>query len=173
MKHKKLVLCALFLFGIGLTGIQAQSKLYVNNKSGTQTPFTLSSIHTLTFASGNMAVNKTDGTMSTYALSDLRYFSFSDYTTQVSPIRVLQFSKLTVYPNPVTDQLHISYETAMDGAIQVQIMDLQGKVLLQQELSRQTGSNHAQIAVSHLTNGLYLCRLQSGLTIETTKFLKQ
>ena len=173
MKHKKLVLCALFLFGIGLTGIQAQSKLYVNNKSGTQTPFTLSSIHTLTFASGNMAVNKTDGTMSSYALGNVRFLSFSDYTTQVAPNIVRQFGKLTIYPNPVTDQLQIRYETAIAGAVQIQIMDLQGKVLLQQELSRQTGANHAQILVSQLTNGLYICRLQSGSTIETTKFLKQ
>ena len=173
MKHKKLLLCALLLFGFGLTGIKAQTHLYVKEKSGTQTPFTASSIRTLTFAAGKLAVNKTDGNLGTCALSAIRYLSFNDYTTDVPQISSRQGSKLAIYPNPVARQLQISYETAKAGNVEVEIIDLQGKVLHQQVISSNAGANHATIAVTKLPNGIYLCRVNKGTSIETTKFLKQ
>lgn len=173
MKHKLLLFSVLLLFGFGLTGLKAQTKLYINQKSGTQTPVTASNIRTLTFAAGQMAVNRTDKSSSTYALSTVLYLSFNDYTTDVQQIVSSQNSALAVYPNPVADQLQISYETAKAGNVQVEIIDLQGKVLLQQALNSNAGANHAQITVTKLPKGIYLCRVNNGTSIETTKFLKQ
>lgn len=106
MKHKLLLFSVLLLFGFGLTGLKAQTKLYINQKSGTQTPVTASNIRTLTFAAGQMAVNRTDKSSSTYALSTVLYLSFNDYTTDVPQIFTIQSAKLVVYPNPVADQLY-------------------------------------------------------------------
>jgi len=173
MKHKTFLLCALFIFGFGLIGLQAQTKLYVNEKPGTQTPFAASSIRTLTFTAGKMTVNKTDGNLGTCALSAIRYLSFNDYTTDVPQISSRQTDKLVIYPNPVAGQLQISYETAKAGNVEIKIIDLQGKVLHQQVISSNAGANHATIAVTKLPNGIYLCRVNKGTSIETTKFLKQ
>ena len=172
MRHKKLKLSAILLLGLGLTGIQAQSTLYVKEHSGIQTPYTLSSIRKLTFPTGNITVNKTNGSTSTFALSNIRYLNFIDLTTNVSQVGIQESSNIILYPNPVIDQLQISYESIKAGNVQVEIIDVQGKVLHQQTIISQNGTNHALISVSQLPKALYVFRLQSGDKIEIIKFLK-
>ena len=153
--------------------------MYVKEYSGTQTPYTLSSIRKLTFAGGNMTVNKNTGSPTTYALSNIRYLNFTELTTGVLQTDKAESSNIMLYPNPVNNQLQISYETLGAGNVQVEIVDLQGKVLLQQTISSQNlptgqagGTNQAIIPVSQLAKGLYLCRLQSNNKIENIKFIK-
>ncbi len=173
MRHKKVKLSALFLLGIGLTGIQAQSTLYVKEHSGIQTSYMLDSIRKLTFFTGNMTVNKTDGSMSNYALSNIRYLNFIDLTTNISLIGNKESSNIILYPNPVIDQLQISYESIKSDKVQVYIIDVQGKVVHQQMISSQNGTNLVTINVAQIPQGLYVCRVQSSNKIETIKFLKQ
>ena len=171
MKHKLLLFSILLLFGFA--GLKAQTKLYVSQKSGTQTVFTASDLRKLTFDGGKMVVNKTDGSGSDYSLGDIRYLCFNDYITGVPQSVASQSSKLSVYPNPVADQLQIEYQTAKAGNTQIEILDLQGKLLLQQALGSTAGTNHDQITVTKLAKGIYLCRVNNGKSIETIKFLKQ
>jgi len=172
MKHKKVKLCTLLLFGLGLSILQAQSGLYVMKKTGTQTQFTFNSITKLTFASGYMTVNKTDGNSNIYALGDIRYLSFIDLTTDVSQISNQGSGNVMLYPNPATDQLQISFESVKTGNVQVEIIDAQGKVLQRQTLNCKNGNNHAIISLSQLSGGLYICRLQNYNKLETIKFIK-
>ncbi len=178
MRYKKVILCALLLLGIGLTGIKAQS-MYVKEHSGIQTPYTLSSIKKLTFAGANMTVNKASGSDDSYVLSEIQYLSFTDFTTDVPLYDKQENSTINLYPNPVIDQLQISYETLKEGNAKVEIVDVQGKVLYQQTMISQNlptgqagGTNHAVIPVSQLSKGLYVCLLQSDDKIEIIKFLK-
>jgi len=172
MLHKKVKLTAVFLLGLGLTGLQAQSTLFVKEHGGIQTPYTLSSIRKLTFAGGNMTVNKDTGSLTTYALSNIRYLNFTDLTTGVSQTDKAGNSNIMLYPNPVNEQLQINYETLKTGNVQVEIVDLLGKVLYQQTLTSQNGTNHAIIPVSQLSEGLYVFSLQSSDKIEIIKFIK-
>src|SRR4030042_7049823 len=105
MRHKKVILSVVLLLGLGLNGLQAQSTLYVKEKTGTQTSFELNGIRKLIFPAGNIMVNKTDGDTRVYALSDIRYLSFIDFTTDVKLIDRQESSNLTLYPNPVIDKL--------------------------------------------------------------------
>ncbi len=101
MRQIKLI-AILLLSGLN-TVVNAQNKLGVNEKNGTQTSFTFKSIRKLTFQTGNLIVNKTDGNISTYALSDIRNLSFEYLTTNVSVIDSQKNSNLMLYPNPVTE----------------------------------------------------------------------
>ena len=172
MRHKKVILSVVLLLGLGLNGLQAQSTLYVKEKTGTQTSFELNGIRKLIFPAGNIMVNKTDGDTRVYALSDIRYLSFIDFTTDVKLIDRQESSNLTLYPNPVIDQLLISYESLKEGNVQVAIIDIQGKILHQQTINSQNGTNQTIISVSKLPKGLYVCRLQNGDKLETIKFIK-
>jgi hypothetical protein len=171
MVHKKVKLVTLFLFGIGLTGIKAQSTLYVREHSGMQTSYTLSSIRKLTVPTGYVTVNKTNGNMSAFALNNIRYLNFNDLT-DVSQIDVQGNSNIVIYPNPVVDQLQISYKSIEAGNVQIGIIDMQGKVLYRQTLISQIGINHLLIPVSQLSKGIYVCRLQSDNKTEIIKFIK-
>ena len=172
MQNKKLLLWAVLLLSIGFSSLQAQNALVVKEKSGTQTSFTLNGLRKLTFSAGSMMMNKTDGSTSTFTLSTIRSLNFSDLINNVSPMVKKEHSNLTLYSNPVIDQLQISYETLKEGSVQAEIIDFQGRVLHRQTIRCQEGTNQATIPVAQLQRGLYLFRLQNGNNVETIKFLK-
>jgi hypothetical protein len=172
MKHKKLKFTALLLLGIGLTGLQAQSTLYVKEQAGTQTPYTLSNIRKLTFFGGNMIVNKTSGSNDSYVLNNIRYVNFTDLTTGISQTNKAESNNIILFPNPVTDQLQLTYETPKAGNVHIEILDIQGRVVQQQTIISQDGINRTIIPVSQLSMGIYICRIQSNDKIETIKFIK-
>ena len=172
MKFKKLRLSAFILLCIGLAEVQAQSTLYVKEKAGTQTAFALNNVRKLTFPTGNITVNKNDGNTSTYTLSDIRYLNFTDLTAGVSQFANKETDNIILFPNPVIDELKVSFQSAGTGSLQVDIMDVQGKVLHQQSINSSNGTNLFSINIAQLPQGLYLCRLQNGNKLETIKFLK-
>ena len=171
MQNKRL-LCVVFLLSIGFSSLKAQNALVVKEKSGAQTSFSLSGLRKLTFPAGSMMVNKTDGSTSTYAFNSIRSLTFSDLINNVSTIAKKERSNLTLYPNPVIDQLQMSYETLKEGSVLAEIIDFQGRVLHRQTISCQEGTNQAIIPVAQLQRGLYLFRLQNGSNVETIKFIK-
>jgi len=168
MLHKKLLWIAVICFSFGLA---AQNTMFVKEKSGTQTPFAFTSINKLTFTAGNMTVNKKDGSTNAYALTNIHYLNFGN-STAVVEIDSEGSSNMMLFPNPVIDQLRIRYESVTTEKLQLQIMDVQGKVILQQTLSTHDGTNYITIPVAKLQHGLYLCRLQNGNKIELSKFIK-
>ena len=171
MQNKRL-LCVVFLLSIGFSSLKAQNALVVKEKSGTQTSFSLNSLRKLTFPAGNMTVIKTDGSTNTYSFSTIRSLTFSDLINNVSTIAKKERSKLTLYPNPVINQLQMSYETLQEGSVQAEIIDFQGRILYRQTIYCQEGANQATIPVAQLQKGLYLFRLQNGNNVETIKFIK-
>ena len=170
-KKRKFILC--LIIGISLTNLHAQNLLFVKEKSGAQTSYSLSNIQKLTFASGNITVNRNNGSMNTYAFTNIHYLNFgNDGTTGISPFEMMGNNTFLLYPNPVTDQLNIQFTSASTEKVKLQIVNMQGRIILQQSISSQSGINYATISVSQLLPGLYFCRLQNGDKPETIKFLK-
>lgn len=75
MRHKRLKLSALFLLGLGLTGLQAQT-MHVKAKSGTNTAFMLQNIQKMTFGGGNVTVNKVEGSPEAFQMNTIQNISF-------------------------------------------------------------------------------------------------
>lgn len=173
MQNKKIKLVSALILVFGVISMQAQNTLFVKEKSGTQTSYSLSNIQKLTFASENIIVNKKDGSINTFAFTNIRYLNFgNDGTTGISRIEIEGNKTLILYPNPVTDQLNIQFKSASSEKVQLQIVNIQGRIILQEDIKSQSGINYATISVSQLLHGLYFCRLQNGDKPETIKFLK-
>ena len=171
MRDKKLLWSALLCLHFGLAGMQAQNTMFVFEKSGNQTPFAFTSINKLTFTAGNLTVSEKNGSTNTYALTNIRYLNFGN-STAIVEIDGKKSSNMLLFPNPVLDQLHIRYESITTGKLQLQILDVQGKVILQQTLSTHNGTNYIIIPVAKLQQGLYFCCLHNGNKFETSKFMK-
>ena len=108
MRQKRLKLSAVFLLGLGLTGLQAQT-MYVKEKSGTQTAYTLSSLRKMTFSGGNATVQKSDNSNGVYALSGLRYLNFTNLIAGITePTVQIDNANIVTYPIPVSDVLNIN-----------------------------------------------------------------
>lgn len=64
-------------------------------------------------------------------------------------------NSLNLYPNPTTDILNIQLSAPINEPLQVQVVDINGKICLQQTLNAQT----AQISTNSLPAGVYVLQL--------------
>jgi hypothetical protein len=71
-------------------------------------------------------------------------------------------NKVTFYPNPTSDVLHIQNDTTIVG---IEVSNAIGQIMLQQT----TNNANVQLNVSHLSSGTYFVKL---VTAEKTKSFK-
>lgn len=73
-------------------------------------------------------------------------------------------NNVKVYPNPVTDQLNITYAVNKDSNVTIKIMDVLGNevVTLFSEPLQAGPQNHSFNIASKLTSGFYFVRLMVG-----------
>lgn len=161
----------LLLFITGIAGIQAQP-FYVKLSSATQIGFDIDHIQSITFPQSNIVINITDGSTSTYPLADVHYLSFSDYTTVFDLAADSKAANIQLYPNPVTNFLHLTFRSEKSGNVKLSVINLQGKVIQQQNIACNEGTNYTDISVAELKQGLYLLHFQNRKKSEAIKFMK-
>lgn len=162
MKNIYLAYAAFFCISIN-----AQT-MFVRPISGSQITYTVADIQRLTFNNGNLFVFNETSLNGTFNLADNRYINFADLTLgTTSP--VLFESKFYLYPNPSNQWLNIGNENPTQTLKLVEILSINGKLLTQQK----TLTSDNQIDISTLPKGIYLCKITSGNTTQTLKFIKQ
>ena len=75
-------------------------------------------------------------------------------------------SSIIVYPNPANDFLNIRIDQAMNAAVDIQIVDMSGR-LVYQETSVKLGYSNYQIMLNELPTGAYVLRLQTDEELVT------
>ncbi len=78
---------------------------------------------------------------------------------------------LSVYPNPVSDRLSISYDGGGQG--RVLLRDLTGRILSGQNIGMQEYSDRIELNVSDLLPGIYFIELRTSNKRSVCKFVKQ
>ena len=103
-----------------------------------------------------------DGTFRENALSAIK--SMTVNSTSVSSAA---FSNVNMYPNPAKDILHIDFGMLSNASLQ--ILNLQGQVMLSKQLSGQT----KELDISALPAGLYFVQLESEQHRFCRKLIKE
>ena len=80
--------------------------------------------------------------------------------------------KVTVYPNPVLNELTVELEGQVNGAARIQIQDVSGRILLSDEMNSTASFAEYITDVSAYTNGTYIIRISTEKGIYTKKFIK-
>ena len=143
--------------------------MFVRPIAGSQSTYPVADIQKLTFDNGNMIVTNNTGASGSFALSGLRYVSFTDFNLGTTNPE-LATNKFYAYPNPASHMLNISGSNAMQLVSQIEILSLEGRLLMQQKPSNTTAT---QVDISALPQGMYLCKITNGNQQQTVKFLKQ
>jgi len=161
MNYKKIVFLLIVFLAIKLVPVQAQT-LYVKQKTGLETSFTLDNVQNLIFSAGYLKIEKTDGSASDYLFSDLRYLSFKHYLTSVitAVVEMNTTEAYPLFPNPVKNEFYIK---SVD-ACHIDIINSIGEVVLSDSIDASTGVN-----VESLSSGVYLCRIN----IDGQQFFKR
>lgn len=170
MKYYRMKCCAILLLILGLAGVHAQT-LYILEKTGTQTPFALANVKTMTFTGNNLNVNKKDGNTVSKALTSIQYLSFSPITGIFTP-ETETTSTLMLYPNPVQDVLNVAYQANdIKAVIQIEVLSIDGRVIYSESYDSQKSTLHT-INVSGWQRGLYLVHIGNGTEMITKKLIK-
>jgi len=168
MRHKRVQLSAVFIFGLGLTGLQAQT-MSVKQINGNQTAYSLNNVWKMTFSGGNLNVRKTDNSTGVFTLSGLKTLNFTLLSTVDKQTMQVKNSHLLTYPNPVADILNLDL-SGEEGEGILKILMLNGKVMLTQNASNKSLET---INLSHLPQGIYLCQYVNNIGVKTIKIIKQ
>nr|MBP6313937.1 T9SS type A sorting domain-containing protein [Chitinophagaceae bacterium] len=67
-----------------------------------------------------------------------------------------------LYPNPVTDNLHVNYFAKASAVGTIQIIDMQGRLIQSSQISTVEGSNTILVDVHTLQKGMYIIKLDTG-----------
>jgi hypothetical protein len=84
------------------------------------------------------------------------------------------YHKLTVYPNPVTDELNIKFrfpQFLSDSNAELQLYDLNGRLIVSQTCELDT-KEEQQLNLSDLPSGIYILKLISNDVTLTEKIIK-
>lgn len=85
-------------------------------------------------------------------------FTTSDLVS--AEITEFEDTELNIYPNPASGLTTFNFQVENTGKMELSIINLNGQVVMQKELiDVVSGSNHLEINLSHLENGVYTGRI--------------
>jgi hypothetical protein len=93
--------------------------------------------------------------------------TFCNGSTDISNPKELQVS---IYPNPAQTQVGIFLKENVREDVNVYIMDIQGKIVLQSQIS---GQDYQVLNIEKLTSGVYFLQIQGDGKVFTNKLVKE
>lgn len=82
--------------------------------------------------------------------------------------------RLSLFPNPSSDQTSLTYELASSQPVRMQLLDASGRCVWRRPSMHMVAGVHQQvIPTASLPAGLYVLRLQAGVQSSSVKLIKQ
>mgnify|MGYP001117038139 CR=1 FL=1 len=161
MRHKRLKLSAVLLFGLGLTGLQAQESINAigSNASG--------SGGSASYSVGQVVYTTNIGTNGSVAQGVQQAFEIS-VVTGIEEAKSINLT-ISAYPNPTTDYLTLEVKDFELSNLSFQLYDIQGKLLQSEKIT----GNQTSILMSNLVQANYFVKvIQGNKEIKTFKIIK-
>jgi len=159
MKKQTLIANALFLGALSMQAATVEN-IIVQQKDGTKSSCTLSSVRKITFSGSSMSVIQTDATKTDYTISTVQNLQFGNSTTA---IKEASTAGLKGYPNPAKDVFNVEGINKVES---IALYNIAGNEL---PLSYRQETNGLQIKTTNLPKGLYLLRVNN----QTLRIQKQ
>ncbi len=161
MRHKRLKLSAILMFGLGLTGLQAQTSINATggdaSGSGGSVSHSVGQVvyQTHTTTNGSVA----EGVQQPYEIS---------IVTGMEETKGINLSVLA-YPNPTTDFLQLKVESGKWKNLSFQLYDMNGKLFKSEKIT----GNQTSIVMSNLVPATYFLKVvQGNKQVKTFKIIK-
>jgi hypothetical protein len=82
------------------------------------------------------------------------------------------FSTYIAFPNPAFNLLNVGLPQAVAGTYTIEIIDMNGRIFLRDDIRLEPGSNQLNIDISKIPVGTYVIRLPEMLNQPSMKFIK-
>lgn len=106
----------------------------------------------------------------TFNNTDFEVGKNSIQTTSTEEITAI--NHVSVFPNPVTDQLNVQFDGLSQEAVQLVIYDVNGQRMYQENRSTAIGTQQWTVPVNDLSDGMYMLSIQSENGIISQRFVK-
>jgi hypothetical protein len=108
-----------------------------------------------------------------FYLDDINLYSGSPSNTIVLGVNEDQnLNNITLYPNPVQDELSVEYAATSASELTVSIVDMAGKLIQAHRIQSNTGQNIIMMDTKGLAAGKYTLLLQGKSGKTTLPFIK-
>ncbi|MEY3049781.1 MAG: hypothetical protein RL365_1819 [Bacteroidota bacterium] len=108
-----------------------------------------------------------------FYLDDINLYSGSPSNTIVLGVNEdKNLNNITLYPNPVQDELSVEYTAASASELTVSIVDMAGKLIQAHRIQSNTGQNIIMMDTKELAAGKYTLLLQGNSGKTTLPFIK-
>lgn len=112
--------------------------------------------------------------MSYYRIKAVAFDGEATYTKVISLVRGERvFDIVSVFPVPVSSVVNINFTTTTEGSSTIQIHNVAGKLLTNQDVDTRSGLNQVSLNVDSYPVGTYLLTIKNGEKVVTTKFVKE
>jgi len=100
-----------------------------------------------------------------------------DGTEKVADVIAVDFKSgqivATVIPNPIRqNEINLQYTSPQNANVEVEVIDMTGKVLIQKIISVVEGENNIMLPAQNWSSGVYYLRTIQSQTIKSIKFVK-
>jgi hypothetical protein len=92
------------------------------------------------------------------------------YSTEIDKLN--KFSEIDIYPNPADKYINMSYHSFFNQICIIQLYDISGKKIFEQEYFSKNGKNIFMVDIQDLRSGLYFIKVESEKNNKTLKFIK-
>ena len=162
MRQKKLLLSAILLIGIGLTGLQAQEAIPASGDKATGTGGTAS------YSVGQVVYTTNTGTNGSVAQGVQQSYEIS-VVNGIEDAKDINLECMA-YPNPTSDFLTLNIKNYDNKDLTYQLFDMSGELLENKKLT----SNETTITMENRVAGIYFIKVTDNQQeIKTFKIIKQ
>jgi hypothetical protein len=167
----------LFLFGScvrsGSLGINPTFDGEIDNKTGVPMQFDFRNIY------GSLLQDwfgLEETTVRNHLFSDYAYLPMVEACSSVATSTKNYWldQSFMIYPQPVRENLHFRFTNPGGGPVQIDILDIQGRILLSKNLRNlPQGNQEHSLPLAQLSAGTYIARLRVGRAIASKTLIKQ
>jgi len=96
-------------------------------------------------------------------------------TKASGPSQLVELDEINIqlYPNPVVDQLNVSFASSETGLISAKVMSISGQLIINEKWSNVSAGQQKSIDVSNLNAGEYILHIETENGKQNKTFIKK
>jgi len=157
-----------------LAALKLMSGKEVHSLSGSPVYTTANNLHANAFVVNNTATpiigvsDDIDGDTRSLTAPDIG----ADEFTPTGIENISSYKVISIFPNPATDYLTFETGFVLNSSMEISVVDVQGKEVLQHSIHSTAGQKNDRIYIGHIAAGSYFVKIQGAGKSYTASFIK-